>query len=123
MPSGHNSVILVPVGGSVVPECDKALLTLEQRGYTVWKVRGFSQVDVARCQMATDALADGFDELIWIDSDVVFDPDDIERLRSHQVPFVCGIYPKKGPREFACNYLPGTKELVMGQAGGLNELL
>lgn len=118
-----NSVILVPAGGTIVPECDQALQVLESRGYTLRKVRGFSQVDVGRCQMATDALADGFDELIWIDSDVVFDPDDIERLRAHDMPFVCGIYPKKGPREFACNYLPGTDHLVMGQAGGLNELL
>lgn len=123
MTNPQNCVILVPVGGSIVPECDQALRVLESRGYTVRKVRGYSQVDVCRCQMATDALADGFEELFWIDSDVVFDPNDVDRLRSHQLPFVCAIYPKKGPREFACNYLPGTSELVFGQAGGLSELL
>jgi hypothetical protein len=116
------SVVLVPFGGYIVRECDLALQALEKRGYQVWRVPGYSQIDVGRSQMATDALAQGFEELIWIDSDVVFDPNDIERLREHQVPFVCGIYPKKGQREFACNYLPGTTEVIFGNAGGLTEL-
>ena len=49
----------------------------------------------------------GFDELTWVDSDVVFYPDDIERLRGDQLPLVCGIYSKKGQREYACDFLPG----------------
>jgi hypothetical protein len=36
---------------------------------------------------------------------------------------VCGIYPKKGQREFACHVLPGTKELMFGEQGGLVPLL
>ena len=40
-------------------------------------------------------------QMMWIDSDVAFNPDDIERLRAHQQPFVCGIYAKKSKPEFA----------------------
>ena len=116
-------VILVPVGGSIVPECDAALQELERRGYVVRRIRGFSQVDVARNQIATEALRDGFEELFWIDSDVVFNPDDVDRLRQCGEPFVCAVYPKKGPQEFACNYLPGTESVVFGQGGGLTEML
>ena len=69
--------------------------------------------------MATDALADGFDELMWIDSDVAFHPDDVDKLRNHKLPFVCGIYAKKGPREVAAAVLPGTTQLQFGFDGGL----
>jgi hypothetical protein len=72
--------------------------------------------------MASDALAQGFSELMWIDSDIVFDPDDVERLRSHNQPFTCGLYTKKGPREFACEFLPTTPAIRLGKHGGLTEL-
>jgi hypothetical protein len=116
-------VVLVPIGGSVVPACEEALAELERRGYQVRRVRGYSAIDQGRNQMATDAMADGFDETMWIDSDVGFDPDDIERLRQHNVPIVCGIYPQKGRRVLACHVLAGTEKLIFGDEGGLTEIL
>lgn len=116
-------VILTPVGGHIEPECDDALRKLEARGYTVRRVRGYAAIDQARNQMATDALRDGFEELMWIDSDVAFRPEDVERLRSHRLPIVCGIYPKKGKRALSCHVLPGVKNIVFGAGGGLAELL
>ena len=95
---------------------------MERRGYAVWRVRGYSAVDAARNQMATDAIAQGFDELIWIDSDVVFQPDDVDRLRAHNLPFVCGLYAKKSRREFAATFLQGTASVRFGQSGGLTEV-
>ena len=47
-------------------------------------------------QLATDALMQGFEETMWIDSDVAFSPDDVQQLRDHDLPITCGIYPKKG---------------------------
>ena len=73
--------------------------------------------------MATDALAQGYQELIWIDSDVIFDPNDIDKLRQHRLPLVCGLYAKKSRRDFACSFLPGTKEVRFGKQGGLMEIL
>lgn len=116
-------VVLVPIGGSVVPACEEALAELEQRGYRVRRVRGYSAIDQGRNQMATDALADGYDETMWIDADVGFDPDDVDRLRWHDVPIVCGIYPQKGRRVLACHVLPGTEKLIFGDEGGLTEIL
>jgi hypothetical protein len=72
--------------------------------------------------MATDALADGFQELLWIDADVGFDPDEVERLRSNPHPIVCGIYPKKGVRALACHLLPETKDVVFGPEGAVIEI-
>jgi hypothetical protein len=116
-------VVLVPIGGAVAPQCEEALAELERRGYPVRRVRGYSAIDQGRNQMATDALADGFDETMWIDSDVGFDPSDIERLRGHNLPIVCGIYPQKGRRVLACHVMPGTEKLIFGDDGGLTEIL
>jgi predicted O-methyltransferase YrrM len=95
---------------------------LERRGYEVRRVPGFSAIDFGRSVMTCDALRAGFDELLWIDSDIAFDPDDVDKLRSHDLPFVCGVYAKKGCREFACEFAPGTRSVEFGQAGGLTGL-
>ena len=116
-------VVLVPYTGSIEPECEDALKELERRGYPVRRVRGFAAVDQARNQLATDAMIDGFEETLWIDSDIAFHPDAVDRLRSHQQPIVCGIYPQKGKRSLACHALPATPQLRFGREGGLHEIL
>jgi len=116
-------VILTPVASTIEPPVDDALKELEKRGYPVWRVRGYSAIDQGRNQLATDAMEQGFVETLWIDADVLFKPDDVEKLRSHNLPLCCGIYPKKGRRELASHVLPGTKELTFGAGGGLTELL
>jgi hypothetical protein len=73
--------------------------------------------------MATCALDDGFEETFWIDVDVVFKPDDVDRLRAHGLPLACAIYAKKAVRALACHVLPGTREIVFGKGGGLLEIL
>jgi hypothetical protein len=115
--------VLIPVAGHIDPVCDDALRELERRGYAVRRVRGFSAIDQGRCQMASDALAEGFQETLWIDADVGFHPDAVERVRAHNLPIVCGIYPKKGQRALAVHLLPDTPKLVFGREGGLVEVM
>ena len=85
-------VVLVPAHGAIDNACEEGLRELERRGYTIWRGKGYSAIDQARCHMASDALAQGFDELFWIDSDIVFQPDDVDKIRQHKHPFVCGLY-------------------------------
>jgi hypothetical protein len=99
------------------------LRELERRGYPVWRERGYSAIDAARNQLANDALAQGFDELMWIDADIVFDPDDVDELRRHDLPLVCGIYPMKASRQFACAFLPQTRQVLFGTRGDVLEIL
>ena len=114
--SSSRCVVLVSFQERIVSQCQMALLELERRDMWCGDSR-------ARNQIASDALADGFQETLWIDSDVGFDPDDVERIRKHGLPIVCGIYPKKGKRELAIHILPGTPRLRFGIHGGLHELL
>jgi hypothetical protein len=116
-------VALVPVATHVEHECESSLRKLRDRGVPTRYFRGASAIDQARSQMAYDALADGFTELLWIDSDIAFEPEDVDKLRSHGLPFVCGIAPKKGARSIACHVLPGTDEILFGEGGGLLEIL
>ena len=105
------------------PRLRAPLQELERRGYPVRRVGGYAAIDQGRNQMATDALIDGFDETMWIDSDVEFHPAAVDQLRAHGLPISCGVYPQKGRRALACHVLPGTSRMTFGKAGGLNELL
>lgn len=116
-------LILVPVQSHIEPACEESLSRLERSGFTVRRVRGYAAIDQGRNQMATDALLEGCEGTLWIDSDIGFQVEDVLRLLSHDLPIVCGIYPQKGKRTLASHLLPGTKELVFGAGGGLVEIL
>ena len=115
-------VILVPAFGQPTGKCDAGLRQLEKKGYPVRRVRGFSAVDQGRNQMASDALNEGFAETIWIDTDIGFDAEAVDRLRSHKLPIVTGIYPQPGARSLACELLPQTEKIIFGEEGGLMEV-
>ncbi len=114
--------MLVPVGSHIEPQCETGLAELERRGYPVRRVRGYAAIDQGRNQMATDALNDGFEVTMWIDSDISFDADDVDRLLMQDLPIACGIYPQKGRRQLAIHVLPGQKEIVFGKSGSLLEI-
>ncbi|HEY8072859.1 MAG TPA: hypothetical protein VIF62_02085 [Labilithrix sp.] len=115
-------LVIVPVASHIEAPCELALQILERAGHTVWRRWGHSDIARGRSALATEALAQGFDEIMWIDSDIAFDPADVERLRSHGRPIVGGIYPVKGMRRLACQLLPGTKSVAFGKGGGLFEV-
>ena len=121
--SPSRCVILVPFATYIAPACEQGLIELQRRGYQVWRVGGYAAIDQGRNQLATDALAAGFEETFWIDSDIEFHPDAIERLRSYGLPITSGVYPRKGYRALGCQTLPGTAKLGVGKGGGLCEIL
>lgn len=111
--------VLVPYLTHVEPACERGLRELEARGLTVIRYPSTAAVDRTRCEAATAALRDGFDEIMWIDSDISFDPNDVERLRAHGLPLCAGVYAKKGARALAVQPEPGTRTLELGERGGL----
>ena len=78
-------VVLMPVGSHIEPQTENALRELERRGYPVWRSFGCSAIDFARSRLATQALSEGFAETLWIDADIVFDPDEVDRLRARRL--------------------------------------
>ncbi|WP_328407764.1 hypothetical protein [Nocardia sp. NBC_00403] len=115
-------VVLVPVHDYIEPACATGLSALERLGYPIWRVYGASAIDQARSRIATEALAEGYEELMWIDSDIGFQPEAVEMLRSHGLPIVSGIYAKKRSRELVCSLLPDTEKIIFGIGGGAMEI-
>ena len=116
-------VILVPASRHIEPHCEYSLRQLEAQSYIVRRLYGFAQVDVVRNRLASESIADGFEELMWIDSDIAFEPQSVQRLRSHGLPIVCGLYAKKLETEWSSQFLPGQKSVTLGEGGGLIEVL
>lgn len=111
-------LVLVPYLSHVEPSCERGLRELERRGTEVRRYAATAAVDRTRCEAATAALADGYDELMWIDSDISFDPDDIDKLRGSTHSMIAGAYAKKGVRALALQPEPETRELAFGERGG-----
>ena len=118
-------VVLVPFSTHIVPACERGLIELAlcRRGYEVWRAGGYSAIDLGRAEIVTKALAAGFEETFWIDSDIDFNPDSVDRLRAYNLPITCGIYPRKGSRAIAAHTLPGTTQFGMGKGTGLVKIL
>src|SRR5690349_23151826 len=123
MPAANSAcVILVSAFSPPSGKCEEGLRELEKRGYTVRRGKGYSAIDQGRNQMTSEALHDGFAETMWIDSEIGFQAEAVERLRSHGLPITCGLYPQPGERKIACHLLPDTEGIVFGKAGGLMEI-
>lgn len=115
-------MVLVPYSFRIEPGCETGLRDLESRGYVVRRVPGFSAIDQARNQLATDAMIEGFEATMWIDSDIGFNATDVQKLVDHELPICCGIYPKKGKRSLAMNALKSDSQIMFGAKGGLLEI-
>lgn len=93
------------------PECTYSLLNLQ-----AWSLRqtvNFNQeptrlalhpitvigcrIDMAREQIADQAIAMGAAALLWVDDDMAFPPDALLRLMAHNVPVVGCNYPARSP--------------------------
>jgi hypothetical protein len=112
---GARCLVVVPYRDSILPVCEDGLRALEARGYTVWRDGGRDAIDHKRSRLATRALAASWQELFWIDSDIGFDPGDVERLRSHHLPLVGGLYARRGQRELCYRPLREMTEMSFGQ--------
>ena len=115
--------VLVPTPPAISPDCEAALRELERRGYEVRRADDADSFDVCCNRLATLALTDGFLETMWIGPDIVFDPDDVDRLRAHRLPFSCGLYPRTDRQVLDCHFPPSTTVVTLGQQGGLTEIL
>ena len=115
--SSSRCVVLVPSGRKADPSFEEALRTLNYR-YPLRRVRQEETPPGFRDRMVHDALVTGCSEILWLNPTVLFDPRDVERLRAHNLPFVCGIYPLSDERGLACEFTPGTTTIPFGQRGG-----
>ena len=89
------SIVLVPFHTYIEPDVDVCLSQLRELGANVKTFKGSSAIDLTRCLSASKALTDGFEQLLFIDADVMFDPADAVRLLCLPHPVVAGVYASK----------------------------
>ncbi len=97
--------------------------TLEVAGVLVVRKPGCSAIDVARSELASEALHDGAESILFVDSDITFDSADALRILARKEPVVAGVYAKKNQRELACIFADGITNVVFGIAAPQSYLL
>lgn len=116
-------VVLVPHRDGIDGECEEGLRDVERAGVRVVRRGGCSAIDVARNELASEALHDGAESLLFVDSDIGFHALDALRLLARPEPVVAGVYAKKGTRAMASTFADGVGEVIFGTgAFGLTPL-
>ena len=90
-------LIAIPSYEGLQPEFVRSLTCLEQqlREDNVWfevKIIEGTLVHIARDRLAKHAVNNGFDEVLWIDDDMVFDSHLYEDLKMCGKDMVCGLF-------------------------------
>jgi len=93
-------VVLVPFQDTIRHETEARLRDIERLGVRVYRSPGCSAIDFARSLMLTDAHEAGFESMLFIDSDMEFDPVDAIYFLRRPEPVVAGLYTQKSwPKE------------------------
>ncbi len=122
-PGRRRSCVLVPHLNGIDWECEQGLRHLDASGVRVVRRGGCSAIDVARNEMLSDALHDEAESILFIDSDIGFDPQDALNLLARPEDVVAAIYAKKNHREMASIFADGVKQVMFGgNASGLYPL-
>ena len=83
-------------GGSMTTQCAISLLKLQKVIDFVYETVTFdSLVPRARNAIVSKFLQSDCDRLLFIDSDIVFEPWHVQSLIKEDYPVICGMYPKK----------------------------
>ncbi|HEY6077373.1 MAG TPA: hypothetical protein VIW29_01135 [Polyangiaceae bacterium] len=110
---------ICPYHSFIEPACERGLAGLERRGWMVWRRPGSAAIDRERSRLATAALDEGYDALLWVDSDQDFEPEAADALDDLGVPFVSALIARRGVRDFACVFDEATGPIGVGTAGSV----
>lgn len=94
------TLVAIPCMEEVPVRFMTSLLAMRRAGSTEFTFTSNSLVYDARNKMAAEAVERGFDRVMWLDSDMTFRPDVMERLSERLdsgMQFVTGLYFKRKP--------------------------
>lgn len=89
------TMIAIPAMSSVLTPFVKSLVGMRLFGNVEFAFTDSSLVYDARNQLAERAINGGFDRVLWLDTDMIFEPDLFEHLHADLDAgreFVCGMY-------------------------------
>ena len=113
----RETLILVPTGLGIDHKTDESLRILESFGYQVWRQPGYSAIDQCRNKMIYNFLTHTkFKNILWIDGDIIFKLEDVQKLEQSDFDIVGGTYPFKGYPQMT--FVPKNNDKVtFGESG------
>lgn len=117
--------VAVPTRGDMRSEFADCLMHLSHNPPCDMEIKkrvGDSMVSRARNDLTAEFLKSDCTDLLFIDDDLIFSPEHVARILSHDVDVVAGFYPKKqeGPLKWVCNI---TTPMSKIQPDGLQPML
>ena len=91
------TLIAIPAMQTVPTKFLRSLESLRRLPDTYTSVSECTLIHDARNEFASIAIQNGFDRVLWLDSDMVFEPDTLERMSAlmdagPDMDMVCGLY-------------------------------
>jgi hypothetical protein len=108
----------VPFRDHILHPVEDALDRLRELGVPVRKWPGCSDVGFCRSQMASLAMMEGCEAVLFIDSDTLFHPADAIRILERSEPVVAGVYPQKRYGKLNVDLDESIVEIGLGDQGG-----
>src|SRR4051794_40562340 len=107
-------IVVVPHLGPIDPECEGGLRELQKAAITVVRRPQSAKLDVARSELLSSALHDGFESILCVDPDIGFDPADALRLLASPEPVISGVYARTDRQELASVFADGIEQIWLG---------
>ncbi len=120
----RQTIVLLTFGATREHEqADQISVLRHDLGLLVLETRRHAHIDIARCELATAAMAHDADVAVFIDSDSLFDPLDVERLANvaRETRGVVGVpySQRKMGAGMVGGFSPDIAEVGFYEAGGL----
>jgi hypothetical protein len=109
--------VLVPCLHGIDLVVERQLRRLEAMGVTVTRLAGVSEISFGRSQLASHAMLEGREAVLFIDSDILFNPADAIDILRRPEPIVAGVYPQKRYGKLNVDLDPGIAEIGCGTEG------
>jgi hypothetical protein len=115
--------VLVPFLDHIKHPTERQLRLLEDMGVPVHRMPGCSEISFCRSQLASLALQEGKEAILFIDSDIVFRPEDAVALLRRPEMIVAGAYAQKSAARLNVGWPPDLTEVGLGTSGRDYEVL
>jgi len=110
-------VVAVPTHRFIDQDCNHCLWALHDLGVRIDISKGASAIDAIRNTMATTAMEEGLDSILFIDADMVFGAEFAVELLMSDEPVVAGLYAAKrlGKGQINAYFAEGIKTVRFGE--------
>lgn len=106
-------LIAIPSGDDMAVEFVQSLLALRPVDEVEIKIHAGSLVYIAREFLAAYATEQAFDYVLWLDTDMVFNPDLLEKLIEDDVDMVAGLFFQRRPPCYPAIW----SKIIVGEIG------